>query len=110
MRWVPRAVQRPHRCAFYPTLGSAQTRGYFKADGAFRDFDGTVYVSVVAAEQMAKMMGMVPKHQVAALDRELKAQQEVNAELGDLVDELSTKLEAVDVLQRPTKKTQKVAA
>lgn len=99
MRWVPAAAQRPHRCAFLPTLGANHPRGYFKADGAFRDFDGTVHVSVVAAEMMAKQLGYVSRVELKTLVSQLEAERVVNTELGDVIRDLQRRLDAVQVLK-----------
>lgn len=69
MRWVPAAVVRPHRCALIPFVGSHHPRGFFDYGTEMQAFDGHVYVSVVAAEQMARHLGWVAPGDVVNANR-----------------------------------------
>ena len=59
MRFVSSAVIRPHRCAVIPFIGGTHPKGFIDTGselgvGNFREH---VYVSVVAVEEMARMIG-----------------------------------------------------
>lgn len=120
MRWVSAPAVRPHQCVCIPSIAGRHQRGFFDWNTNFPVVDGRVYVSVVAAEQMAKFMGWTPKNQDAGLKRELEAEKQENARLGGLVAELEAQLAAVAVLKnasfkqqgapgRPAKQKDKVA-
>lgn len=104
MRWVPAAVVRPHRCACIPFIGSHDAGGFFDFNTEIAAFDGHVYVSVVAARQMAEYMGWVPRDQrdreKDALRGEIEALNAKAAELEGRVAAQSEELAAVHVLKR----------
>lgn len=98
-RWVPVAARRPNRCAFIPFLGSHHPGGYFDFGTEIMVFDGHVYCSVIAAEQMATLMGWVPSGDVALSNTKVVEQHERIAELEAERDDLRTQLEAVHTLR-----------
>lgn len=87
MRWVPSAVKRPNHCAAIPFVAGHHPEGFFDFGTEILAFDGHVYVSVVAAKQMAAYMGWAPvgvnplERRVAELEAELAA---AKAEVGEL--------------------------
>jgi len=106
MRWVSAPVVRPHQCVCIPSISGRHQRGFFDWNTNFPVVDGRVYVSVVAAEQMAKFMGWTPKNQDAGLKRELEAEKQENARLGEVVADLEAQLAAVAVLKNGSFKQQ----
>lgn len=103
MRWVPAAAVRPHRCACIPFIGSHDPGGFFDFNTEIAAFDGHVYVSVVAARQMAEYMGWQPAGQnareIEALQGEKVALEARVADLETERDELMGQLAAVDTLR-----------
>lgn len=99
MRWVQAAQARPHKCSFIPFIGGHHPEGFFDAGTEIMAFDGHVYCSVVAARQMAEMMGWAP-----AGDANLKAKvRELEDQVQQAKDEtaaLQTQLDAVQVLRQ----------
>jgi hypothetical protein len=88
MRWVPSAVKRPNHCAAIPFIAGHHPEGFFDFGTEICAFDGHVYVSVVAAKQMAEYMGWAPKARVnplaarvAQLEADLAVAEEKNVEL-----------------------------
>lgn len=59
MRFVSQATIRPHRCAVIPFIGSTHAKGFIDtgAEMGVGNFREHVYVSVVAVEEMARMLG-----------------------------------------------------
>lgn len=78
MRWVPSAAVRPNHCACIPFVAGRHPEGFFDFGTEIMAFDGHVYVSVVAAKQMASAMGWGPV--VKADDSALRSELE-NAKL-----------------------------
>lgn len=116
MRWVAAAVARPHRCALIPFVGSHHSRGFFDYGTEIQAFDGHVYVSVVAAEQMAAALGWAPgdTNVLKAKNRELE---DALAMKDDELTGLREQLGAVQILKnngfaqtRPPGRPKKVAA
>src|SRR3954470_12894032 len=100
IRWVPAAVIRPNRCSFIPFIGSHHPKGFFDAGTEIMAFDGHAYCSVVAAEQMAALMGWVPSGDVMAARARVA---EVEAELEAAREETAAvrrELAAVEVLKQ----------
>lgn len=99
MRWLETAAVRPHRCACIPFIAGSQAEGFFDFGTEIQAFDGHVYVSVVAAKQMAEAMGWAPK----GPDQSAAKVEKLQAELDGVRDELAqaqAELEAVHVLKR----------
>lgn len=71
MRWVPSAVKRPNHCAAIPYIAGHHPEGFFDFGTEILAFDGHVYVSVVAAKEMAQYMGWAPAGGVNPLEREV---------------------------------------
>lgn len=100
IRWVPAAVIRPNKCAFIPFIGSHHPKGFFDFGTEIMAFDGHAYCSVVAAEQMAALMGWVPSADVMAARARVA---EVEAELEAAREETAgvrRELAAVEVLKQ----------
>lgn len=72
MRWVPAAVKRPHQCACIPFVGSHDPAGFFDFGTDMPVMDGHVYVSVIAAQQMAAALGWVSGGDALELQREIE--------------------------------------
>lgn len=98
MRWVATAAIRPHRCAVIPYIGAGHERGYFDAGSELDGFDNHVYISVVAAEQMAGMLGWASPHERAALIQEVEDLRRDRARLEDENSDLNRDFEAIDLL------------
>lgn len=99
MRLVERAATRPMRCAVLPQIGQNHERGFIDTGSEMPGFDNHVYVSVVAAEQMARMVGWVPGRDLKAVEAE---RDEALADLAAVREELASAerhLEAVDLLE-----------
>lgn len=58
MRFVTQATIRPHRCAVIPFIGSTHAKGFIDtgAEMGVGNFREHVYVSIVAVEEMARMI------------------------------------------------------
>jgi hypothetical protein len=84
LQWMPNAPLRPHRCAVIPFIGSSTTKKGFidtKQDLGHRDAKDHVYISVEAVEQMAAMVGWIPKNALAVAETRLKTRDDRIAEL-----------------------------
>lgn len=106
MRWVPAPVVRPHQCICIPSIAGRHQRGFFDWEQEFNAIDGRVYVSVVAAEQMAWFMGWTPKNQDAGVHRELEQEKQKTADLASQIATLQEQLAAVAVLKNGSFKQQ----
>lgn len=99
MRFVERAITRPSRCAVLPYVGANHPRGFIDTGSELAGFDNHVYVSVVAAEEMARMVGFVPGHRLKEIEAERDA---ALLELAQAREDLAVAerhLEAVDLLE-----------
>lgn len=100
MRWVEAAAIRPNRCAVLPFIGNSNARKGFIDTGAELDgFDNHVYVSVEAAEEMARMLGWQSPQAVRDLQRELAAAGELIGELQARALEMEQAFGAIDVIE-----------
>lgn len=101
MRWVQAAAQRPHKCAVLPMVGNSNAAGGFIDTGYdLHGWDPHVYVSVLAVQEMARMIGWVAPGTVtgrAAESEELKARVEA---LEQEVAERDVQLAAVHMLKQ----------
>lgn len=96
MRWVESAPTRPQHCAVLPYIGSFNSqRGFIDTGAELPGFDNHVYVSVLAVEQMASMIGWAP----AVEDPRLEQAQARVAELEAERDELKGQLAAIGTLK-----------
>ena len=99
MRRVPEAVVRPGRCAVFPQIGGAHEKGYFDTGSEMPGFDNHVYVSVVAVEEMARILGWTPPDDRMELEARAAG---LAAEVERLTEELAEAdkfAHAVDVLE-----------
>ena len=99
MRVVPKAAGRPHVCAVYPHIGGEHPRGYFETGVELTAIDPKIYVSVVAAEHMARELGFIagPEHQ-AALDA-LAAKQAELEQAEARISDLEAVIDAIDTIE-----------
>lgn len=119
MRLVQNAVRLPHRCAVVPFIGQNHPDGFIDTEC---DLDGLrVYISVVGAREIAKVIRYVPAAAVVAAEDRVAG---LEAELAQTRAELATaerELEAVHVLEskgytsrkkpgRPSKRQEEVTA
>jgi len=115
-RWVTAPVVRPHQCACIPFIRGRHQKGFFDWGHDFPVVDGRVYVSVEAAQQMARFMGWTPKRSTDPLERELQAVKDAHAATLAELEQAKSELAAVQVLKngsfrqqgapgRPPKKT-----
>lgn len=98
LRWVPTAAIRPHKCAAIPFIGqSGNGKGFFDTGTDY--FNDRVYISVVAAEQMAQALGW---HSPAAGREWGKRETALKAQVDRLTSDLAAadaELDAVEVIQ-----------
>lgn len=85
MRWVDQAITRPFRCAVVPYAGNGSGRMFIDT-GQDLDLEH-VYISDVAAEQIAKMLGWVPP---ATVDTQAEQIAELNAKLSEATAEIES--------------------
>ena len=99
MRWVPVAANRPNRCAAIPFLSAHDSKGFIDTGTVLPGWDPHVYVSVVALEEMARLIGWHPSSQQAAYDRVLTAKDEELERLRAENMELAETISAIDVIE-----------
>jgi hypothetical protein len=79
-----------------PQIGQVHPKGFIDTGSEMPGFDNHVYVSVVAVEEMARMIGFVhPAYLEAEVDK-LKRELEVAK---DQIAEMDAELSAIDVLK-----------
>lgn len=103
MRLVPRALTSPSRCAVLPYIGPDHPDGYFdtgsELPGRGDQFDSHVYVSVVAAREMARMLGYHSPEAMQAV-QEVCENQRAELELArEEIERLEVVLGAIDTLE-----------
>ena len=99
MRMVAHAAQRPHRCAAIPFLSNHNSRGFFDTGNDLNGWDPHVYISFEAVEQMATMLGWVPKAMNHVVERKLEQAENVVKLSEEKVANLQKQLEAVETLR-----------
>jgi len=100
VRFVERAEIRPSRCAVLPQIPGNHPRGFLDTGSEMLGgLDNHVYVSVVAAEEMARKLGWQSPEDAQELRDELEAVARERDRLQDEVDDLNRDFEAIDVLQ-----------
>lgn len=87
MRHVQQASMRPHRCSVFPNINGQNARGGFLDTGQDARADDHVYVSLVAVEEMARMIGWQHSSVSAPLEAKLKARDARIVELEGLLAE-----------------------
>lgn len=99
MRFVERADIRPHYCIVFPHLGSDHSMGYIDTGNEITAIDPHAYVSVVAVEEMAKLIGYPTREahaeavsEVARLSAELEQERAARADAERALD-------AIDALE-----------
>lgn len=99
MRIVPRAAGRPHVCAVFPHIGGDHPRGYFETGNTLTAIDPKIYVSVVAAEHMARDLGFIDAETHQGVLDELAAAraelEQAEARIGDL----EAVIDAIDTIE-----------
>jgi hypothetical protein len=99
MRLVPRASIRPMRCAVLPHIGANHPAGFIDTGSELiGGMDNHVYVSRVAVQEMARMIGWVPVRDVKAAQAERDEALAQVAELEQQLAETQRNLDAVDQL------------
>ncbi len=89
MRWVQAAASRPHKCAVIPFIGNSNAAGGFIDTGQrLEGWDPHVYISVQAAEEMARFLGWQPAIAETAQLQKLQSRDEEIAALKAEVAEL----------------------
>jgi hypothetical protein len=99
MRFVQRAVTKPMHCAVLPFIGQTHERGFIDTGSELPGFDNHVYISVVAAEEMARMVGFIPGKERTRVQAELDQALARVTELERDLSEAERHLEAVDLLE-----------
>lgn len=103
MRLVPSALTSPSRCAALPYIGRDHPLGYFdtgsELPGRGDQYDSHVYISVVAAQEMARMLDWAPPEDVAELKQALAASLLRVEELERERDEALAFKQAVDTIE-----------
>jgi hypothetical protein len=101
VRWVESAAVRPGRCAVLPYIGSTNSQyGFIDTGAEMPGFDNHVYVSVLAVEQMAQMIGWQPPHAIQEVQAQLDLERTARAEAEAKAADLERKLAAVQVLKQ----------
>lgn len=95
MRFVQRAEIRPGRCAVLPQIGGDHPLGFFDC-GEMPGFDNRVFVSVVAAEEMARKLGWTPPVERQELEARVAALEGEVDRLGEEVREADRFAEAAE--------------
>lgn len=103
MRLVDRALIKPSRCAVLPYIGTDHDRGFVdtgsEIPGKGDQWDWHVYVSVVAVEEMARLIGGGTPADMADANARIA---ELEGELDAARDELARAemvLDSIDVLE-----------
>jgi hypothetical protein len=99
MRWVPVAAQRPHRCAAIPLVGAHHAKGFIDTGYDLHGWDPHVYISVVAVEEMARMIGWVRPGDVAGREAEVDGLKVRVAELEADIEAQARVVEAAHTLR-----------
>lgn len=99
MRFVERAVTRPSRCAVLPYIGQGHEKGYIDTGSELPGFDNHVYVSVVAVEEMARLIGWTSPQQREELDAQVEDLERDLKVAQDQLAEMDAELSAIDVLK-----------
>lgn len=123
MRLVERASIAPARCAVIPFIGGRHERGYVDSGAEIPPsaLDSHVYVSVVAVEQMAALIGWTPPDEAAELRADVDRLAAEVARLEQELSEADVYVKAIDTLEsagfrarkkpgRPRKESEEVAA
>lgn len=99
MRLVERASIRPQRCAALPQIGPNHPRGYVDTGSElFGGLDNHVYVSVVAVEEMARLIGWHPRRDVKTLEAQRDQALDRVRELEEALASAERNLDAADLL------------
>lgn len=103
MRWVQSAVTAPNKCAVLPYIGRDHDLGFIdtgsELPGRGDRWDSHVYVSVVAARELANFIGYHSPETVQAMQETVQeAQAERDAALAR-VAELEAAFGAIDALE-----------
>lgn len=103
MRLVDRATIKPMRCAALPQIGSTHDRGFIdtgsEMPGLGDQWDNHIYVSVVAVEEMSRLIGGGTPGDLAERDARIA---ELEARVTDLEGELERAeaiLDSIDALE-----------
>lgn len=108
IRHVQFCQRRPHRCAAIPFIGQTHPKGFFDTGTEF--FGERVYISVVAAEEMARALGWASPAEARAMRMRHQDLEERHAAA---LEELKIARRAVDAIttaKAPRRKKEEVAA
>ncbi len=86
MRLIPNPLKGDQRCAV--TNRGSDPRGFIHTHNVLSGWDPEVLVSVAAAEEMGRMIGMVSKEEIGAYLDQLKR-------MGQEIHDLNERLEAI---------------
>lgn len=88
MRFIPsKPLIGAQKCAI--TKRQKDSRGFIHTGVILTDLDPEVFISAAAAEEMGKLIGMVPEKEVDALRERVKAMEEESAQLHAKFDALA---------------------
>lgn len=101
MRLVDRPYARPHHCAALPYIGQthASTR-WIDTGSELPGFDNHVYLSSLAVEEAARLLGWSSPAENLTLQRQVKAARDEAEGLHAELAEARRQLEAVHVLKQ----------
>lgn len=101
MRIVDRPYTKPHRCAAIPYVGQTHTGTRWIDTGSeMPGFDNHVYLSSIAVEEAARLLGWSSPSEFRTLERQVEQERERVADLARRLAEAERRLEAVHVLKQ----------
>ena len=100
MRLVDRPVFKPMRCAALPYVGQTHQHARWIDTGSELDgFDNHVYLSSLAVEEAAKLLGFPSRSEHASAKADLASALETVRKLRARLDELEAQVAAIDKLK-----------
>jgi hypothetical protein len=107
MRLVATADIRPHHCLVFPHLGAAHPKGYIDTGNDLYVIDPHGYISVVAVEEMAKLIQLPTEDEWEKTQQELENLRSENQSLHDELQEVQSTVDAIKVIERREFKARK---
>ena len=99
MRLIEEVVTRPNHCVVMPHMGAHHERGYVDTGAICYGVDPHIVISVIAAEEIGAVIGMVPREDHTQLQAEAEQLRLQVAELQEKLDGEEAFRRAVDVIE-----------